>query len=230
MTRASFVNTATYIALGMPLQLLLALAIALMLNEIRSFVMLFRLAFFLPFVTSTIAVSWVFRWLYQPQFGLFNILLKAFELPQQPFLNNPSQALPSILAVVVWQGLGFAVVIFLAGLKHIPRVYYEAARVDGATRWQTFRSITLPLLNPSIVYLVVLQSISFLRMFAPVLAMTSQGDGGPLNSTTTVVLRVYREAFQRLNMGYAAALTVVLFCVILLVTILQLRVATRRID
>ena len=230
VTRASFVNTATYIALGMPLQLLLALAIALMLNEIRSFVMLFRLAFFLPFVTSTIAVSWVFRWLYQPQFGLFNILLKAFELPQQPFLNNPSQALPSILAVVVWQGLGFAVVIFLAGLKHIPRVYYEAARVDGATRWQTFRSITLPLLNPSIVYLVVLQSISFLRMFAPVLAMTSQGDGGPLNSTTTVVLRVYREAFQRLNMGYAAALTVVLFCVILLVTILQLRVATRRID
>ncbi len=230
VTRASFVNTATYIALGMPLQLLLALAIALMLNEIRSFAMLFRLAFFLPFVTSTIAVSWVFRWLYQPQFGLFNILLKAFELPQQPFLNHPKQALPSILAVVVWQGLGFAVVIFLAGLKHIPRVYYEAARVDGASRWQTFRSITLPLLNPSIVYLVVLGSISFLRMFAPVLAMTSQGDGGPLNSTTTVVLRVYREAFQRLNMGYAAALTVVLFCVILLVTIFQLRVTTRRIN
>jgi len=230
VTRAAFVNTATYIALGMPLQLLLALAIALMLNEIRSLATLFRLAFFLPFVTSTIAVSWVFRWLYQPQFGLFNVLLKAFSLPQQPFLNNPKQALPSILAVVIWQGLGFAVVIFLAGLKNIPRVYYEAARVDGATRRQTFRNITLPLLNPSIVYLVVLQSISFLRMFAPVLAMTTQGDGGPLNSTTTVVLRVYREAFQRLNMGYAAALTVVLFCVILLVTILQLRVTTRRID
>ena len=228
VTRASFVNTAGYIALGMPLQLLLSLSIALMLNEIRSLATLFRLAFFLPFVTSTIAVSWVFRWLYQPQFGLFNVLLKAFSLPQQPFLNNPNQALPSILAVVVWQGLGFAVVIFLAGLKHIPRVYYEAARVDGATRWQTFRNITLPLLNPSIVYLVVLQSISFLRMFAPVLAMTTQGDGGPLNSTTTVVLRVYREAFQRLNMGYAAALTVVLFCVILLVTVLQLRITTRR--
>ena len=230
VTRAAFVNTAGYIVLGMPLQLLIALAIALMLNEIRSFVTLFRLAFFLPFVTSTIAISWVFRWLYQPQFGLFNVLLKAFELPQQRFLNHPNQALASILAVVVWQGLGFAVVIFLAGLKHIPRVYYEAARVDGATRWQTFRNITLPLLNPSIVYLVVLQSISFLRMFAPVLAMTTQGDGGPLNSTTTVVLRVYREAFQRLNMGYAAALTVVLFGVILLVTIFQLRVATRRID
>lgn len=230
VTRASFVNTAGYIALGMPLQLLVALAIALMLNEIRSFATLFRLAFFLPFVTSTIAISWVFRWLYQPQFGLFNVLLKAFELPQQPFLNNPKQALASILAVVIWQGLGFAVVIFLAGLKHIPRVYYEAARVDGATRWQSFRNITLPLLNPSIVYLVVLQSISFLRMFAPVLAMTDQGDGGPLNSTTTVVLRVYREAFQRLNMGYAAALTVVLFCIILLVTIVQLRVTTRRVN
>jgi multiple sugar transport system permease protein len=122
------------------------------------------------------------------------------------------------------------VIIFLAGLKQIPRVYYEAAKVDGSSRWQSFRKITFPLLNPSIVYLLVLQSISFLRMFAPVVAMTRQGDGGPLNSTTTVVLRVYREAFSGYKMGFAASLTVVLFVIILLVTVIQLRITTRRVD
>jgi len=227
VTRAAFVNTATYVILGVPIQLLTALAIALMLNEIRFMSSLYRLLFFLPFVTSTIAIAWVFRMLYQPQFGFINVILQAFSLPQQPFLKSPDQALPSILAMVIWQGLGFAVIIFLAGLKQIPRVYYEAAEVDGASRWHTFRFITLPLLNPAIIYLIVLQTISFLRMFAPVLAMTTQGDGGPLNSTTTVVLRVYREAFQRLDMGYAASLTVVLFVIILGITIVQLSITSR---
>jgi multiple sugar transport system permease protein len=230
VTRAAFENTFEYIIIGMPIQLVLALGIAMMLDEIRWFQNFYRLIFFLPFVTSTIAIAWVFRVMYAPQTGFFNVLLQSFSLPQQPFLKHPDQALYSITAMVVWQGLGFAVIIFLAGLKQIPRTYYEAARVDGASRWDVFRHITFPLLNPSIVYLVVLQSISFLRMFAPVLAMTNQGDGGPLNSTTTVVLRVYREAFQSLNMGYAASLTVVLFGIILLVTIVQLRLTSRRTD
>ena len=230
VTRAAFVNTVEYVVIGMPLQLLIALGIALMLNEIRILSTFFRVVYFMPFVTSTIAVAWVFRWLYQPQYGLFNVILQLFSLPQQPFLKSPSQALYSILALVIWQGLGFAVIIFLAGLKQIPREFYEAAEVDGASRWQSFRNITMPLLNPTIVYLVVLQTISFLRMFAPVLAMTNQGDGGPLNSTTTVVLRVYREAFQRFNMGYASTLTVVLFVIILVVTIIQLRVTSRTVQ
>lgn len=230
VTQAAFINTAHYIIAGMPLQLIVGLLIALMLNEIRFMSTLYRVAFFLPFVTSTIAISWVFRWLYQPRIGFFNVVLQTFSLPQQPFLRSPDQALYAIMAVVIWQGLGFVVVIFLAGLKQIPRTYYEAAEVDGASRWQTFWNITLPLLNPSIVYLVVLQTISFLRMFAPVLAMTNQGDGGPLNSTTTVVLRVYREAFQRLNMGYASTLTVALFVIILVITVIQLRLTTRRIE
>lgn len=229
-TAAAFRNTAAYVIIGMPVQLLLALAIALLLNEIRRFSSFYRLFFFLPFVTSTIAIAWVFRMLYQPQFGFFNVLLQAFSLPQQPFLRSPQQALLSILVMVIWQGLGFAVIIFLAGLKQIPRTYYEAAEVDGATRWQSFRNITLPLLNPSIVYLLVLQTISFLRMFAPVLAMTQQGDGGPLNATTTVVLRVYREGFGSYNMGYAASLTVVLFGIILGITIIQLAVTSRSVQ
>ena len=229
-TKSAFGNTISYVALGVPIQLCLALAIALMLNEIRFMSVLYRILFFLPFVTSTIAIAWVFRMLYQPRFGLFNVLLQMMSLPQQPFLRSTQQALPSVLALVIWQGMGFAVIIFLAGLKQIPRTYYEAAEVDGASRWHTFRHITMPLLNPSIVYLLVLQTISFLRMFAPVIAMTEQGQGGPLNSTTTVVLRVYREAFQSFDMGYASSLTVVLFAMILGVTIIQLAVTTRRIN
>lgn len=229
-TKASFQNTVNYVLLGVPTQLCLALAIALMLNEIRFLSTPYRILFFLPYVTSTIAIAWVFRMLYQPQFGFFNVLLQLVSLPQQPFLNSPQQALPSVLALVIWQGMGFSVIIFLAGLKQIPRTYYEAAEVDGASRWSTFRHITMPLLNPSIVFLLVLQTISFLRMFAPVVAMTVQGRGGPLDATTTVVLRVYREAFQSFNMGYASALTVVLFGVILIVTIIQLRITTRSIN
>ena len=230
ITKAAFGNTISYVALGVPIQLFLALAVALMLNEIRFMSTLYRILFFLPFVTSTIAIAWVFRMLYQPRFGLFNVVLQLLSLPQQPFLRSPQQALPSVLALVIWQGMGFSVIIFLAGLKQIPRTYYEAAEVDGASRWHTFRFITMPLLNPSIVYLLVLQTISFLRMFAPVVAMTEQGQGGPLNATTTVVLRVYREAFQSFNMGYASSLTVVLFAMILGVTIIQLSVTSRRIS
>ena len=226
-TRKAFRNTAIYIGVGVPVQLLLALGIALMLNEIKRLSQLYRLVFFLPFVTSTIAVSWVFRILYERQ-GVINTLLQSLSLPPQGFLRSLDQSLYSILVVVVWQGLGFAVIIFLAGLKQIPKQYYEAAKIDGANRLQSFWQITFPLLNPSIVFLVVLQSIAFLRMFAPVYAMTIQGDGGPLNSTTTVVLRVLREAFDSNNYGYAASLTVVLFAIILTVTVVQLRLTSRK--
>ncbi len=228
-TRKAFENTARYVAIGMPFQLIIALAIALMLNEIRFMSTFYRLLFFLPFVTSTIAIAWVFRVLFERQ-GFVNTMLEAFSLPTQPFLRSPDQALLSITGVVIWQGLGFAVIIFLAGLKQISRSYYEAAEIDGASRWQSFWSITLPLLNPSIVYLVVLQTISFLRMFAPVYAMTVQGSGGPLNSTTTVVLRVVREAFDSNKYGFASTLTVVLFIVILIITVFQLAITTRRVD
>jgi len=228
-TRRAFENTAKYVAIGMPVQLVLALLIALMLNEIRFLSTFYRILFFLPFVTSTIAIAWVFRVLFERQ-GLFNAMLEAFTLPTQPFLRSPDQAIWAITAVVVWQGLGFAVIIFLAGLKQIPRTYYEAAEIDGASRWQSFRYITFPLLNPSIVYLVVLQTIAFLRMFAPVYAMTTQGDGGPLNSTTTVVLRVVREAFDSNEYGFASTLTVALFIIILGITIVQLAVTSRQID
>jgi multiple sugar transport system permease protein len=230
VTHKAFVNTFKYVIIGLPLQLIIALFLALLLNEIVRLSAFFRALYFLPYVTSIVAVSWVWRWLYQPQFGPLNVLLTFLGLEQQPFLKHPSQALFSITAMVIWQGLGFSIIIFLAGLQQIPDMYYEAAKLDGASRWQSFRRITLPLLNTSLVYLAVLQTISFLRMFAPVLNMTTQGDGGPLNSTTTVVLRLYREGFSSFNMGYASTLTVALFVIILVITVLQLKFFSNRVE
>jgi multiple sugar transport system permease protein len=227
VTRKAFQNTFAYVIIGMPTQLVIALGVAMMLNRISRLRDLFRAVYFIPFVTSTVAVAWVWRWLYQPQFGPINVSLASLGLPQQLFLKSPQQALPSITAVAVWQGLGFAIIIFLAGLQQIPDMYYEAAKIDGASAWQLFRHITIPLLNPTIVYLAVLQTIRFLRMFTEVVNMSNQGAGGPLNSTVTVVLHVYRQGFSSFKMGYASALTVVLFVVILAITLIQLKVLTR---
>jgi len=230
VVRHAFLNTFAYVIIGMPVQLVIGLALAMMLDRITRLISLFRAIYFIPFVTSTVAISWVWRWMYQPRFGPINLLLTFLGLPEQKFLFSPDQALLSITAVAVWQGLGYVIIIFLAGLKQIPQMYYEAARIDGASRWQLFRHVTLPLLNNTIVYLAVLQSIRFLRMFTQVINMTRQGDGGPLNSTVTVVLHMYREGFQRYKMGSAAALMVVLFLIIMVITLVQMRLLTRRVE
>ncbi|MBV7338519.1 sugar ABC transporter permease [Chloroflexi bacterium TSY] len=228
--RAAFLNTLRYVLFGVPLQLVIGLAVALMLSQIRHFAAFFRAAFFLPYVTSAVAVAFVWLWLYDWPDGLLNQILSALGVDPQRFVGQPSQALGAITSVAVWQTLGFTVIIFLAGIQQIPDMYYEAARIDGANGFQLFRYVTLPLLNPVIVYLSVLQTVSFLRLFALVQNMSPQGTGGPLNSTTTVVLEVYKEGFSRLNMGYASALTVILFFIILLITIIQLRFLSRRFE
>jgi multiple sugar transport system permease protein len=228
---AAMANTLKYLILGVPIGLALALTIALGLTRVKRLAGLFRTVYFIPFITSLVAVSWVWRWLYQPQRGSINVLLSLVGIPPQPFLQSTSQALPSIVAVNVWHDLGFQIVIFLAGLSAIPDVYYEAARLDGAGPWHLFRHITLPLLNPTIVFLAVTSAISSLQVFAQVQNMSAQGTGGPLNSTLSLVLYVYQKAFGgAYQMGYASAMTVVLFALILAVTLIQLRVLSRRYD
>lgn len=228
--RAAFTNTLGYVLYGVPAQMVLALAVALLLDRIRVLSTLFRVAYFAPYVTSAVAVAFVWNWLYLPQTGLLAQVFDLLRIPEQPFTKSPDQALASIAAVAVWQTLGYSVIIYLAGIKQIPATYYEAARIDGAAGVRLFRHITLPLLNPVIVYLTVLSTISFLRLFALVQNMSPQGTGGPLKSTTTVVLEVYRKGFSSYDMGYAAALTVVLFFVILFITVVQLRFLTRRFE
>ena len=221
-------NTWLYVIIGVPVSMTLSLIIALGLQRLARYVGFYRVLYFAPYVTSLVAVGWVWRWMYMPN-GLFNDLLDMVGLGPYGFLTDPDVALYSILAMTIWQGLGFQVVIFLAGLESIPTVYQEAAQVDGASGWQRFRGITIPLLNPTIVFLTVTGVISYLQVFTQIRAMSSGGTGGPLNSTISLVLYVYQQAFTSLpsKMGYASAMTVVLFLMILVITVVQLKVFSR---
>ena len=238
----ALLNTMLYTLIIVPVQLVLGLFIALLLNSVRAFQPLLRAIYFSPYVTPAAAVAWVWGWMYSSNFGVINNLLiewsifwESLGLPwlaidPQPFLSSPRQALVSVAVVVIWQNLGFQIVIFLAGLKGIPRMFYEAAEIDGAGRWALFRNITLPLLNPVIVFLVIISTITSLQLFDQVVNINFTDQGGPLNSTITVALYMYQEAFSRFRIGYAAAVTVLLFAIILIVTLVQLRLTSREIE
>jgi multiple sugar transport system permease protein len=224
-----FGNTFLYLLIGTPLSLVIAFVVAYQLDKVRFMHGFIRALYFLPFLTTAVAMAWVWRWFYQPvPIGVFNNALASIGLPQQPFLRSTVQALPAVLAPAIWSGLGFQVVIFMAGLRAIPISYYEAARVDGVSRWTILWEITLPLLKPTFVFLVVFSSIGFLRIFDQVYNITNNDPGGPLNSTKPLVLMIYQTAFNAFDMGYASAQTVILFLVLLAISILQLRILRDR--
>ena len=224
-----FKNTFLYLLIGTPISLALSFLIAYHLDQVRFLHGTLRALYFLPFMTSAVAMAWVWRWFYQPvPIGVFNNVLSSLGLTQIAFLNSTTNALPSILAPAIWMGLGFQIIIFMAGLRAIPQSYYEAARIDGVGPWTTLWEITLPLLKPTIVFLVVFSSIGFLRIFDIVFNMTSNNPGGPLNSTKPLVLMIYQTAFSSYDMGYAAAQTVVLFTILLIVSLVQLRLLRDR--
>jgi multiple sugar transport system permease protein len=230
----ALLNTLFYTLIGVPSQLILGLGIALLLQSIRYARGLYRAIYFAPYVTPAVAVAWAWSLLLSPQLGYINELLIRVGLPPQPFLSSPDQALVTVTAVVVWQYVGFQIVLFLVGLESIPQEYYEAASIDGANGWHRFWSITLPLLNPVIVFSIIIAtaapSTGFLQLFTQVLNLNFGDPGGPLNSTLTVVLYIYQVAFQRFDLGYAAAISVLLFIMIFAITLLQLRVTRRKVD
>lgn len=235
-------NTLQYMVITVPLQLLLGLGIAMLLQQVQLFKGLFRAIYFAPFVTPAVGVAWVWSWMYSFNHGIINTMLIEWSLfwegvgitwlsiAPQRFLGSPQQALYSVAAVVIWQNLGFQVVIFLAGLQGVPRMFYEAARIDGASGFRLFRHITLPLLNPVMVFSVVISTISALQLFDQVVNINFADQGGPLGSTLTIALHIYQEAFGRSRFGYASAVTVLLFVIILTVTLLQLRLFSRKVE
>ncbi len=228
-TQAAF-NTVRYVVAGIPVQIAVGLGLALLLQRITRFRGLFRALYFMPFVTPVVAAAWVWQWMYSQNFGPLNQMLVAVGLAPQPFLRSPTQALYAVGAMVVWQYLGFQVVIFLAGLEAIPRVYYEAAELDGASGWRLFRHITVPLLNPTLVFSVVYSTIVYLQLFTQVLNMNFGDQGGPLSGTLTLVLYIYQAGFQRFKMGEAAAATAVLFVVIFLITVVQMKLLSKPVE
>ncbi|NCB65379.1 MAG: sugar ABC transporter permease [Bacilli bacterium] len=220
-------NTITYVVWGLPISMFLGFVLAYHIDRVKVGDGLYKAMYFIPYITSMVAVAWVWRWLYQPvPIGVFNNLLSALNLPTMAFLSSKTQALPSILATTIWADLGFQMIIFLAGIKAISPSLFEAARIDGASERQILFRITLPQIKPTIVFLLITGTIRYLRIFTQVMNMTYQGEGGPLNSTKPLVLYIYDSAFKSFKMGYAAAMTVVLFTLILIVTLIQM-VVTR---
>jgi multiple sugar transport system permease protein len=174
----------------------------------------------MPVVSSTVAVALIWRWLYNTDFGLFNSFLGIFGLPSIPWLTSTKWAMPALILLSVWKGMGYHMVIFLAGLQGIDAHLYEAAEIDGATRWSKFWYITLPMLTPTIFFVLITSIIGSFQVFGLALVMT---EGGPGYATTTMVLSIYNNAFQWFKMGYAAALAWVLFAIIFAVTLIQVR-------
>ena len=219
--RKALFNTAYFVVVGVPLTLVLGLAAALALDRgIRRFRVLFRVGYYLPVVTSIVAIAVVWRFLLNPDQGLINMLLAAVGIDGPNWLANPTLAMPAIIAMAAWRNLGFAMIIFLAGLQTIPAQLYEAASIDGAGRWQAFRHVTLPLLRPTMLFLVVLTTIGYLQLFEEPFVMT---DGGPLDQTLSISMYMFQQGFEFFRQGYAAAIAWILFILVAIVAVVQFR-------
>jgi multiple sugar transport system permease protein len=214
-------NTFYFALVGGPLTILVSLAAALLLNHrLVRFKGFFRTIYFAPFVTTLVAVAIVWRYLYHARYGLLNYALGAFGLGPVDWLGDPTWAMPAIIVMAVWKNFGYNMLIFIAGLQNIPEELYEAAYLDGASSWQRFRNVTIPMLGPTFLFVGVITMIGYFQLFAEPYVMTG---GGPLRSTTSLVLLMYEEGFRWWRMGVAAAVAFVLFAIILLWTLLQAR-------
>ena len=215
-------NTFYFVIIAGPLSVLASLLTALLLNsKLTRYKSFFRLSYFLPVVTTLVAVAIVWRFIYHPKFGVLNWLLGMIGINPIDWLGDPIWAMPAIIILAIWKGFGYNMIIFIAGLQNIPEDLYEVAEIEGATWLQKFKSITLPMLAPTTIFVSIITMIGFFQLFAEPYVMTQ---GGPLNSTLSIVQYMYQEGFRWWNMGYSAALAFVLFVIILIGTLIQFKV------
>ena len=222
--RSALVHTLTFIAGYVPSVMVLALFLALALNAKLHGVGLLRTAFFLPVVSSWVAVALLWKWLFNPRYGLINYGLEKIGVEGPGWIFDPGWAMPAVIITSVWKDLGFVAVLFLAGLQAIPHDVYEASTLDGAGRFQQLRSITVPLLRPTIFFVSIISIINSFQVFPQIWVMT---EGGPAGATTVIVERVVKHAFSYGEMGYAATISWVLFALVFAVTVVQLRLQRR---
>jgi multiple sugar transport system permease protein len=222
--RKSFLNTFAYALIRIPATIIPGFFIALALNKILFARGAIIFGFFAPYITSMVAYAAVFLYLFSNA-GLFNIVLQNLGLPTQPFIRSVDQALPSLALMDAFKHIGFDVLIFMAALQNIPRSLYDAARVDGSSPWQTTWYITIPLMAPTFLFLTVVITIWSVQVFEPIYVLTA---GGPLESTRSVVFTIWDAAFLNGRVGYAAALSVLLFLVICVISMIQLRIGRTR--
>jgi multiple sugar transport system permease protein len=217
-------NTALLTIPNVTLRLIFSLCIALALNSRIRFRAFYRTIFFMPVLTMPVATATIWQWLFDPKFGPINAQLGQFGLPQPEWLNHPETAIIAVVIVLLWSGVGYDMVIYLAGLQNIPREYYEAAQIDGASGFRQFRDITLPLLTPTTFFLMVIAIIASLQVFDLVFIMARVGNS---NRFPTIVYYIYQEGFQNFRMGYAITVAWVLLMIILVFTLLQFRLQRR---
>jgi multiple sugar transport system permease protein len=214
-------NTLYFVVVGGPLSVATSLAAALLVNArlapLKGF---FRTVYFAPVVTTLVAVAVVWRYILHPRYGLLNYALAAIGLDPIDWLGDPKWSMPAIIIMAVWKNFGYNMMIFVAGLQNIPDELYEAATLDGAKAWKRFRHITLPMLAPTFVFVALITMIGYFQLFAEPYVMTQ---GGPVRSTVSLVLLMYEEGFRWWRMGYAASIAFVLFAIILVATLIQLR-------
>jgi multiple sugar transport system permease protein len=214
-------NTLYFLVVGVPLSIAVSLAAALLLQSpLVRLKGLFRLVYFAPVITTLVAVAVVWRFIYHPRFGVLNYGLSLVGINPVDWLGDPNWAMPAIIMMAVWKNFGYNMIIFIAGLQNIPKELYEAASIDGADRVHQFTSITLPMLAPTTLFVTIITVIGYFQLFAEPYVMTQ---GGPLNSTLSIVLLMYQQGFRWWNMGYSAALAFVLFAFILVASLLQTR-------
>jgi multiple sugar transport system permease protein len=220
-------NTAVFVVIGVPLTMVLALLVALGLNSgLVRFRTLFRVGYYLPVVTSIVAISVVWRFVLQPDTGLANELLGLVGVDGPNWLNNETFALPTLIVMGAWRNLGFGMVIFLAGLQAIPKDLYEAATIDGAKRFAQFRHLTVPMLRPTMLFVAVITTIGYVQFFEEPFVMTQ---GGPLDSTLSMAYHTYNQ-FGFGNYGYASAMGYVLFVVVVLLSIAWFKLLRNNVD
>jgi multiple sugar transport system permease protein len=224
--KQSVINTAYFTGGSIPVTMAIGLGVALLLNQPLRFRGLFRTMYFLPVVTPFVASAILWKWLYNGDYGLFNFYLLKVHLIQQPllFLSSKNLAMPSVILMAIWGGVGFSMVVYLAGLQSIPEELYEAAKIDGANAFSRLRYITIPMLAPTTLFLLVIGIIGSFQIFTQIFVMTG---GGPVGRTTTVVYYIYQSAFTYYEMGYASTLAYGLFVLLFAVTLLQLQLYRR---
>ena len=212
-------NTIYYTIGSVPIGIVIAFFLALALNQRTSFVKIYRAIYFLPVITSMVAVGIVWQWVYNPEFGLINYLLGLIGIQGPNWISSVKWAMPAVILVSIWKGLGFNMVLFLAGLQGIPDVYYEAAEIDGASRFAKMWYVTIPLISPTTLFVVIMSIIGSFQAFDLVYVMTR---GGPARSTSVLVHYLYQCAFEYFKMGYASAMAYMLFFLVFIVTLIQL--------
>jgi len=226
-------NTVIFVIGTVPTSIVISLLLAMAIDQNIRFKNWFKTFFFIPSITSIIAISVIWKWLYASgKYGLFNHFLSSIGIPPVNWLGV-DWTLPSIIMMSVWGGLGYNMILFIAGLQGIPQVFYEAAEVDGASDWDKFRNVTLPLLRPTMLFVSIMSIISAFQVFEQVYIMTYNSEGavgGTLDCALTIVAYLYETGFQRFSMGYASALAYLIFFVLFIVTIINMKIVEKKIE